>query len=297
MKNKNYLVAFIDILGFKNLIDNHFSDKDKHSLPLLKKAMKEAESFAIKYSKSYLKKFEIKFSFKQFSDCVCISMPFEKELNQTALGKFGAFTNVVRMYQFILLSNNFLVRGGISAGGHFENSNMIFSDGLVKSYKIENQKAIYPRILLDKDLLDLIENILKSYTEDTKEFYDLYGHSIIKDWDDEIFLSPFGFVSECKTLGNNYGVEALNDILDIYAEANKLEFQIPDNLLEKLNSSNGDKEMIKPILESINRYILENATEKFDTLVKYKWLRQFLIWNITPNKSQIKFEHYFGKRK
>jgi hypothetical protein len=293
MENKTHLVAFIDILGFRKLVDDHFSGKDTKSLSLLTEALKNAEDFAIKYNQGYLKQFDIKFSFRQFSDCVSISMPFKQKQNHTTLTICGAFINVVRLYQFILLENNIPVRGGISIGGHFENSNMIFSDGLVKSYKLETEKAIYPRIILDKDILFLINSILKEIPDQYTEFYELYGRSVIKDWDGEIFVSPFGFINELQALEKMYGQGTIKQLLDIGLQANRIEEEIPDNVLEELSNS-GDKDMVKSMLVSVDKYLLENtAKEKAEVILKYKWLRQFMIWNLTPKKSQIRFEHYF----
>lgn len=291
MKHKKQLVAFIDILGFKKLIDDYFSGKDTSSLTLLKQTMKEAEVYAIDYSKRYLKQFDIKFSFRQFSDCISISIPLNR--NHATLTTYGAFINVVRIYQLMLLENNFLVRGGIALGGHFENSNMIFSEALVKAYKLENQNAVYPRIIIDKELIHLIEDALNNNPDDYNLFYELYGKAIIIDWDDEVFISPFGMLEELKSLGDIYGEEELIKMIESYAATTKIEIKIPDNFVEQLKSLHGPKEIIKPLLKNINKYLKENTELNHEILSKYKWLKQFMVWSITPRKSKIKFEYYF----
>ncbi|MFN8323671.1 MAG: hypothetical protein U0T74_13500 [Chitinophagales bacterium] len=291
MENKTHLVAFIDILGFRRLIDNHFSGKDTKSLPVLTQALKNAEDYAIKYNQGYLKQFDIKFSFKQFSDCVSISMPFKQKQNHTTLTIWGAFISVVRVYQFILLDHNIPIRGGISIGGHFENDNMIFSDGLVKAYGLEKEKAIYPRIVLDKDILFLVKSILKEIPDQYPLFYKLYGQTIIKDWDGEFFLSPFGFIRDMQALEETYGKGTVKKLLDIGFQANRIDGEVPDNVMEELGD---DKTAMTTILANVDNYLRENSNkEKAETILKYKWLQQFIIWNLTPKKSQIKFEYYF----
>lgn len=296
MENKKYIVAFIDILGFKKLIDDHFSGKNKHALLLLKKALKEAEQFGIIYSKQYLKQYNIKFSFKQFSDCVCISMPLKP--NYTTIESYGVFINVIRLYQLILLENRILIRGGISIGGHFENANMIFSDALVKSYKLESQSAIYPRILVDKDLLNLIQKNLTEQPEESKVFHQFYGKSLIKDWDDEVFISPFGMIGNLKDVATEFGEIELKNMFDEYTVANKLGTDFTYNLISDLTEKvDIEIEMTKPLLTFIDSYLRLNTNEKPEVLLKYKWLRQFIIWTLTPEESQIKFTQFFINNK
>ena len=292
LKNKKTFVAFLDILGFKKLIDDHYSGKNVNALPLLKISLKEAEKFAIKYSKQYLKKYKIKFSFKQFSDCVSISMPLNPEHNIS--DSFGIFINVIRLYQLILLDNNILIRGGISVGGHFENSNIIFSDALVKSYKLESQNAIYPRILVDKELILEIEKNLINYPENSKIFYELYGDTLIKDWDDEVFISPIGIFNNIKNLNNVFDETELKNMFDDYSNVNKLGTDFtPDLIYEITENDNYEKKITKNILTFIDNYLIQNRNEKTDVLLKYKWLKQFIIWSKTPEKSKIKFSFLF----
>jgi len=247
MENKKHLVAFLDILGFKKLIDEHYSRKNVKALPLLKKALKDAELFAIQYSKRYLKQYKIKFSFKQFSDCVCISMPLTSSLSATE--SYGIFINVIRQYQFILLDSNILIRGGISIGGHFENSNIIFSDGLVKSYKLESQNAIYPRILIDKELLKYVVDSLIENSEESKMFYQFYGTSLIKDWDDQVFVSPFGFIRNLQKIAIEFGKNVVGDVLSDFSSANKLEKEFSSNVVSKITEDpNFERNIITDIL-------------------------------------------------
>jgi hypothetical protein len=296
MENKKHLVAFLDILGFKKLIDDHFSGKNKQALPLLKKALKEAEQFGIIYSKQYLKQYNIKFSFKQFSDCVCISMPLKA--NYTTIEIYGVFINVIRAYQFILLDNRILIRGGISVGGHYENANIIFSDALVKSYKLESQNAIYPRILVDKELLSLIQKNLTEQPEQSNIFHQFYGKSLIKDWDDEVFISPFGMIDNLKDVEKEFGVVELKNIIDEYSAANKLGTDITFNLLSDLmEKSDIELQIINQLLAFLDKYLCENTNEKPEVLLKYKWLRQFVIWTLTPEESQIKYSQFFINKK
>lgn len=96
------------------------------------------------------KNLQLKYNF--FSDNLCLTIPVPEEINDEYYEKFIIIINVISLYQFILMDNGILVRGGLSEGLHFSNNIIIFSEGLVKSYDIESKIAIYPRIVIDNDM-------------------------------------------------------------------------------------------------------------------------------------------------
>jgi hypothetical protein len=293
MENETCFVAFIDILGFRNHIANYFSGKEPEALPLLKKAMSDAQQFAIHYSGKYLSQFEIKFSFRQFSDCVSITMPFTQGNRLDNLIIYGAFINVVRMYQLVLLPNKILVRGGISMGKHYEDPNIIFSEGLVTAYKLESSKAIYPRIIVDKEIVNLVKDHLNRNSGDHDLLYGLFLHSMMEDWDGEIFVSPFGIGGELKLILDKFGEPVLQDLVDLYVAANKLDPTVMNGLVNDLNTTDLDKKMIRYLLINLENFFLANQTEAPEIIIKYKWLREFLTWNLDPEKSKIRFKRVF----
>jgi hypothetical protein len=141
------LVAFLDILGFRklvlsnksialqtiNIIDGHIN----HILNVLKENNEKT------------------FSTKLFSDCICISCEYSLE-NIFYIIYELAFIQLYFSFEGIFL------RGALSRGNHFENDRMIFSHGLIKAYELE-QIAIYPRIIIDKELIDHIKHDSNSY--------------------------------------------------------------------------------------------------------------------------------------
>src|ERR1035437_5767321 len=106
--SNNHLVAFVDILGFKNLVDDYYKGKNPDAINKLEHALKDAEKNAIKFNQENLKDIDISFTYKQFSDCVSISMA----LNQSNSDKeielilYFMFINLIRTYQTILLFND-----------------------------------------------------------------------------------------------------------------------------------------------------------------------------------------------
>jgi hypothetical protein len=134
------LVAFIDILGFQRLISQDNSEAlatitiiDGHLQHVLDVLQKEHDMV---------------FTVRLFSDCMCISCDFTTE---------NLFYIVFELafIQFQMSCEGFFLRGALSRGNHFENERMIFSKGLVSAYNIE-KKAIYPRIVIDGELIGAI---------------------------------------------------------------------------------------------------------------------------------------------
>ncbi|HHT9112390.1 MAG: hypothetical protein HZA47_03950 [Planctomycetes bacterium] len=136
------LVAFIDILGFKDLVMqgregalqtiNYIDGHLKHVLNVLND----------NYGKT--------FSTKLFSDCICVSCEYSKE------NIFYILYELAFIQLYFSLRKMFL-RGALSHGCHFENERMVFSQGLIKAYELE-QVAMYPRIIVDSTLVEQIIN-------------------------------------------------------------------------------------------------------------------------------------------
>lgn len=141
------LVAFLDILGFKELI---LQDKPKalKSISLIDDRIRHVLNVLYEnYGKI--------FSTKLFSDCICLSCEYTFENIFYILYELA-------FIQFYLSINGIFLKGALSRGKHFENDIMIFSEGLIRAYELE-QAAIYPRIIIDKELIYQIKEDHQSY--------------------------------------------------------------------------------------------------------------------------------------
>jgi hypothetical protein len=139
------IVCFADILGFSELIK---SASDPVSGGAIIKTIEEALNgdliSPIRNSVGSSKK---KSSIKLFSDCISIS----------ADDSFSGLLLLVAQLasaQNRLIRKSILIRGAISSGLHYESRSMIFSAGLVSAYKMETSQAIYPRIIVEEELIE-----------------------------------------------------------------------------------------------------------------------------------------------
>lgn len=189
------LVAFLDILGYKAFINSYINGNNSNIIQIIEEAMEEA----IKIAKSYGNiNPTIMISLKQFSDCSCISIQDSsndhKDPEEQYLAQIIFMLLALRSFQIELLDSKIskiYIRGGLSFGFHKETSNIIFSEGLVKAYELESEKAIYPRIILDEELANLIKKYYKSH----KKILLRSGidEILLIDAEGIVFINPFNY--------------------------------------------------------------------------------------------------------
>lgn len=140
-----HFLAFIDILGFSSMVeaDCNGPQEEISFLPKLL-ALHDQTALDIPDGNGV--------TFSQFSDSVIVAQRY-------TLNTFSAFARHVMKYQRSLFFAGVLCRGGLSYGKHYEKENFVFSEALIKAYRIENERAKYPRIVIDDDLLDLLSPV------------------------------------------------------------------------------------------------------------------------------------------
>jgi len=137
---KIHYVAFLDILGFKAMVENEVRSGNGFFLEKLYNCHQKAKAI-----------FELDpdLSTTQFSDSIVISRPFSKD-------HFDLFIERIRTYQRYLLEEGLLCRGGVAVNQHFNDNSFTFSAGLIDAYKVESISAKYPRVVISPDVIDLI---------------------------------------------------------------------------------------------------------------------------------------------
>ena len=136
------LVAFIDILGFSEMVKSDIESpiKTDKYLDRLYRVHKRTED---------IKNEGLEVNIVQFSDSVVLSMPYKPE-------NLKGFIEIISKYQFDLFCEGILSRGGIALGKHFYKEGFMYSLGLIEAYKIESQISRFPRVVISWDLLNLV---------------------------------------------------------------------------------------------------------------------------------------------
>ena len=138
----NHFVAFVDLLGFSNMVnyDCERPDGEQQYIEILYNAYIETKE---------IKKTIPGLQVTQFSDSVVLALPYCKN-------NFQNFIKTVAEYQYNLLKSGILCRGGISYGKHFSCDEFLFSSGMIDAYRIESEIANTPRIVISKELIELL---------------------------------------------------------------------------------------------------------------------------------------------
>lgn len=137
---RQHYVAFLDILGFKDMVE---SDMEGQSSTYLSKL------FTCHQSAAPIFRDGPDCQISQFSDSIVISKPF-------AADSFEWFAIRIARYQQLLLNEGLLCRGGVAVNKHFSNGSFTFSAGLIEAYRVESKNARYPRVVISPDVMDLL---------------------------------------------------------------------------------------------------------------------------------------------
>ncbi len=137
------IVAFIDVLGFSNIVYSDNTDSLHKYFNFVLTSFKRA---AHKHS----------FDYYLISDSIVVSAK-DTQVNLKAM------TKMLCILQSHLFTHGILVRGAISYGQLYQNktNNILVGSGLINAFNLE-KKAIYPRIILDR-------RFVKKYFSNTSE--------------------------------------------------------------------------------------------------------------------------------
>ena len=151
-KTSNHLIAYLDILGATDLIckDNDFSFLN-HLNMFMEDAIEESGGGIFPKEEDIFVKI--------FSDNIVLAIEL-KENDDQRDDKIAALFNTVANIYNEILRYGYLMRGAIIEGEFFHNNIIVYGKGHVQAVKLEEKEAIYPRILVQKELSKLLPQYL-----------------------------------------------------------------------------------------------------------------------------------------
>ena len=215
----------MDILGFKGEVKK--ASSDELLLDKLYNAIKHIrdERSANQNYASNINDFQFSF----VSDSIIISAPSE---NDNCL----YFAFVMAEYMIIELSYyGLMVRGGISVGDMIHEDDIAFGPALNDAVNLEQNIAIYPRVIFSDETFNKIDNMLKdkdaySYPYDIIDFKKLiktYKNEINETWHYLDFVSQRQFFDD-----NEEYAKFMNNIKE-FIYSRKKEFKDNKHILDK----------------------------------------------------------------
>lgn len=153
-KLRRGILAYIDFLGTKNIISSSDEADTKMLTDILEiynRALSELET------KPNISMFKLQT--KIFSDNIVICADISNLSDDAVVYASGNLLAFVGFFQAIALEKGYTTRGGLSIGSYFLNDVLIWGNALVQAVVIEEDKAIYPRVVLSEDLVTELSRI------------------------------------------------------------------------------------------------------------------------------------------
>jgi len=164
MNYEDRIVAFIDILGFKELVKK--SESNSKIIETLNTTLQYLKTWErpnqwnldfVEIEKSTQRKGIEKFILKDrtnvttFSDSIVVSVKIEEDNINEMLSSL--ITNLSYMGSE-LMKNEILIRGAITIGKLIHNDNgAVFGNALIEAYELESKCSKYPRIIISNKLI------------------------------------------------------------------------------------------------------------------------------------------------
>lgn len=169
-KLDNYLVAYIDILGGKELILN---DKDNINLNIVKEIYKFAiGSLTSTITQNATKNLKIKI----FSDNIVIASKIKIDTIRHIKLSIINFLRFIAYFQRKALDNGILLRGGVSYGELYIKEDFIWGKALIAAYEAE-KKAEYPVIEMDEETSKYMALIKQTLPSEIKQEFSIMDNT------------------------------------------------------------------------------------------------------------------------
>lgn len=198
-KYRDCYVAFLDILGFKNMINN----LDCNKLYEVFETIIVANRTSAKINDKEVEAFQ-SVEYAIMSDSVVVY------IDADIADALFALLSTCQTIQMALLSDKILLRGGVARGTLFREDSIIFGKGLTQAYLLESNVASFPRIVFNHELLDdgNMRNVAVSQS--------IWRSTLISRDDDELFyINPVTLIRSIQLFGGQERVpEYFNCVLD-----------------------------------------------------------------------------------
>ena len=147
---KTSLVTYIDILGFRRLLQEKSAGQISRVLRVVKEAARRDEKTEADFDRLY----------ENFSDLtvrsVNVSSADYVRLHPALLEY--ELESIAKVQIELLQKHHILIRGGIALGQLAKSWGLVYGAGLVNAYELET-KAKHPRIAIHDDLIRIVESV------------------------------------------------------------------------------------------------------------------------------------------
>jgi hypothetical protein len=280
LKYEDRIIAFVDILGFKDIIKE--SDRNKHKLKLIYEALdflknrENSNEWNLKFveiEEDAQKKGVHNFDISNKTNCTCFSDTIVVSVISDSEKINEIVSTLIINLSYIgskLLSEGILIRGGLTIGKLIHNNTgVIMGQGLIDAYELENRVAKFPRIVLSNALIQKLNypidtkrnrypyhQYLKRFEDGCVGFHQMIYFEVIQSWvemNDIIMKTELEKIKQVIIVGLDGSFEKP----DIFEKYNWLKRQYNEliifpNNFENITEENINKELIEKIVDASN---------------------------------------------
>lgn len=217
---QNCYVAFLDIMGFKELVRKSSCDEIKSIFQEIEK------EYVFRCDGEHVVNVE-DFHTYIMSDSICLYICSNIKNSLTYL------ISMCLSFQYRLLMRDkpILLRGGIAQGDIYFDGTTVFGKGLVDAYVLESNNAVVPRIII-------LPSTFESFSNCDNDYNVLNNAFVFKDYDGFYTLDTLKMLCGLAVSNNieqienvrNYFIKTLNNTVD---KSIREKFLYLNNIMEK----------------------------------------------------------------
>lgn len=138
MEPVHLYVAFLDVLAYRERLEQ---DRQSGNLDLrndLSAALRVFDSVN-----------DAVFHVQAISDTIIVTCLHHNH--------FAEFLRLLRQVFLAFMDQCLFVRGAVAYSRHFQSNRLTYSHGIARAYELESQQAVYPRIVVDENIIKMFE--------------------------------------------------------------------------------------------------------------------------------------------
>ncbi len=191
------IIAFIDILGFKDIVRKAKNeDKSQEVFLNFHQALyswhkREEEFYNTEFNMPFIGGKKDRYKTRIFTDCILIGCPINESGRSCNFiegrNEFVNMLSTIYLLQMEMVNQGYFVRGAIAVDELYMDEVIIYGNGAIEAYEAETKQAKYPRIILTQSANSFLEGVNKGFEDQRRDNF--ISKFFYKDCDGQLFVS------------------------------------------------------------------------------------------------------------